>query len=178
MIQKIKSFISNNRREVLIISVIALLALALRIYKIPQYLTFLGDEGRDVRVVRNLIQGDLVFIGPQTSIGNMYLGPLYYYMMAPFLWLWNLSPVGPAVMVAILSTITTIFIWWATRTWFAPAVGLLASLFFALSPVAIIYGRTSWNPNPMPFFALLSIWSIWQLWQHRRFIYIVVTAVA
>ncbi len=178
MIQKIKTFISSNRREVLIISVIALLALVLRLYKIPQYLTFLGDEGRDVRVVRNLIQGDLVFIGPQTSIGNMYLGPLYYYMMAPFLWLWNLSPVGPAVMVAILSTITTIFIWWAARTWFAPAVGLVASLFYAISPVAIIYGRTSWNPNPMPFFALLSIWSIWQLWQHRRFIYIVITAVA
>ena len=123
-------------------------------------------------MVRNILQGDPAFIGPQTSIGNMYLGPLYYYMMAPFLLLWNFNPVGPAIMVALLGTLTIAFTWWVGRTWFSPLAGLIAAFFFSISPVAIIYSKSSWNPNPMPFFALLAFWSLYQAWQNRRFIYL------
>lgn len=153
------------RKEFTLIAFILFMALMIRLYMIDGYLTFLGDEGRDVRIVRDLINGNLVFIGPQTSIGNMYLGPLYYYMMAPFLWLSNLNPVGPAVMIAILGTITVGFTWWVGRHWFSPLAGLIAALLFALSPVAIIYSKASWNPNPMPFFALLTVWAVWKAWQ-------------
>ena len=169
---------SIPRQELLFISLILLLALGLRLYRIDGYLTFLGDEGRDVRVVRNILQGDPAFIGPQTSIGNMYLGPLYYYMMAPFLLLWNFNPVGPAIMVALLGTLTIAFTWWVGRTWFSPLAGLIAAFFFSISPVAIIYSKSSWNPNPMPFFALLAFWSLYQVWQNRRFIYLLVLGVS
>ncbi len=156
-------------KELCLIGLIGLVALVFRLWKIDQYLTFLGDEGRDVRIVRDLLGGNLVFIGPMTSIGNMYLGPLYYYMMAPFLWLARLNPVGPAIGVALLSTASVLFTWWVGRKWFGPLAGLLAALLFAISPVAIIYSRSSWNPNPMPFFALLAVWSVWQIWQNHKF---------
>ena len=59
---------------------ILLLAAFFRLYKIADYMTFLGDEGRDVLIVRNLLtKADPILIGPGTSVGNMYLGPLYYY---------------------------------------------------------------------------------------------------
>ncbi len=168
--KSIFKFLNQHRLELITIFFIFFLALALRLWKIDGYLTFLGDEGRDVRIVRDLItKGDLVFIGPMTSIGNMYLGPLYYYMMAPALWFSGLSPVGPAIMIAFLSTVTVLFAWWVGRTWFNPLTGLLAAFLFAISPVAIIYGRASWNPNPMPFFSLLCIWGIWQVWQNKNF---------
>ena len=49
-------------------------------------MTFLGAEGRDVIIVRTLlVKADPILIGPGTSVGGMYLGPLYYYFMAPFL---------------------------------------------------------------------------------------------
>ena len=35
--------------------------------------------------------------------------------------------------------------------------GLVAALLYAISPTVIIYSRSSWNPNIMPFFALLSV---------------------
>ena len=87
------NFIKKNKLESLFILLITLLSLYLRLYRIGEFMTFLGDEGRDVRIVRDLItKGNLVFIGPRTSIGNMYLGPLYYYMMAPALFLSRLNP--------------------------------------------------------------------------------------
>ncbi len=173
-LQNVFKFIRLHRFEVLSIGLISLLAFVLRAWRISEYLTFLGDEGRDVRIVRDLLHGNLVFIGPMTSIGNMYLGPLYYYLMAPALWLSRLDPTGPAVMVALLSTLTIVFTWWVGRTWFSSLVGILAALLFALSPVAIIYGRASWNPNPMPFFSLLCVWSIWQVWKHHHFFWLII----
>lgn len=175
---KIKIFGKSISLEFILISLIAIVALGMRLWRIGEYLTFLGDEGRDVRIVRDLLRGDLVFIGPMTSIGNMYLGPLYYYMMAPFLFLFNFNPVGPAVMIALLSTITIIFTWWVGRVWFSPKAGLIAALLFAISPVAIIYGRASWNPNPMPFFALLCFWGIWQVYKNKKYWWIQIVGVS
>lgn len=179
MISKIKEFITKNKIETVVIASIIITSLLLRLYKIDGYLTFLGDEGRDVRVVRDLIRNfNLIFIGPQTSIGNMYLGPLYYYMMAPFLWLSNLNPVGPAVMVALISVLTIGLTWWITRSWFGSLAAVLAALFFTFSPVSIIYSRASWNPNPMPLFALLSIWGIYKVWIDRDLKYLILTGIS
>ncbi len=176
---KIIKWIKQNQLEFWLIAGIVLLSLFLRLYRINEFLTFLGDEGRDVRIVRDLItKGNLVFIGPQTSIGNMYLGPLYYYMMAPALLISWLNPVGPAVMVALIGTLTVFLTWIIGRHWFGRVAGLTSALFFALSPVAIIYSRSSWNPNPMPLFALLSVWFIYRLYAKNHFLSIIFAAIS
>ncbi len=167
------NFIKKNKPESFLIVFIILLALFLRVYRIGEFMTFLGDEGRDVRIVRDLItHGNLVFIGPQTSIGNMYLGPLYYYMMAPALWLSRLNPVGPAIMNALLGTLTVFLTYLFGRQWFGKWSGLIAALLYAVSPVAIVYSRSSWNPNPMPLFALLCIWGIYEVRQNKKYFWL------
>src|SRR6185312_16623596 len=85
---------------------ILLLAAFLRLYRIQDYMTFLGDEGRDVLVVWNILHGHPTLLGPTASVGGFFLGPIYYYFMTPFLWLFNYNPVGPAVMIAIFGVIT------------------------------------------------------------------------
>ena len=172
-------FIKKNKLEAILVALIIIAALFLRLYRINEYMTFLGDEGRDVRIVRDLItKGNLVFIGPQTSIGNMYLGPLYYYMMAPSLFISNLNPVGPAIMNALLGTLTVFLTYFLGKRWFGSSTGLIAAFLFAISPVAIIYSRSSWNPNPMPFFALLSVWAIYETWKNKIFHWLPVAGIA
>ncbi|HEX9008668.1 MAG TPA: glycosyltransferase family 39 protein [Patescibacteria group bacterium] len=166
-------WIKKHRFEASALLIVLSVALFLRLYRIGDYMTFLGDEGRDVRIVRDIfLKGHMPAIGPQTSVGNMYLGPLYYYMMAPALFLANFNPVGPAIMIALLSVFTIWFTWYVARTWFGKTAAFLAALFFSLSPVSIIYSHSSWNPNPMPFFALLCIWGIYQVWQNHKFFWI------
>src|SRR4030065_1847158 len=95
----IRKSVRNNRKEAIWLGLILLIGAFFRLYRIGEYMTFLGDEGRDAIIVRRLLVNfDPILIGPRTSIGDMYLGPLYYYMMAPFLLLANFSPVGPAIM--------------------------------------------------------------------------------
>ena len=169
MIPKIIYWIKNNKEETIILVLIIFLGAFLRLYKIDQYMTYLGDEGRDAIIVRKLLTNfDLVFVGPGTSVGNMYLGPLYYYMMAPALLFANFSPVGPSIMVALLGVATIIFVWFVTRKWFGKIGAFIASILYAISPVVIIFSRHSWNPNIMPFFALLTIYSLWKVWQEHK----------
>ena len=85
----------------IMLGIILLTALYIRTYKIDQFLVFLGDEGRDVLVVKGILEGNLTLLGPRASAGDFFTGPIYYYMMAPFLWLFRLDPVGPAIMVAL-----------------------------------------------------------------------------
>jgi len=165
-----------NERTILLFFL--LLALFLRLYRIDQYMTFLGDEGRDARVLRDLLHGNLVFIGPQTSIGNMYLGPLYYYLTAPALFLSRLNPVGPAVMVAFISVFTIYLTYLIAKKWFGLKTAILSLILFSISPVAIIYGHSSWNPNPMPLFSLVFIYSIYEAVIMRKYKFLILGSIS
>src|SRR3989304_9790007 len=136
----VKLWIKKNPVEFVFLLLILLLAAFLRLYRISEYMTFLGDEGRDVIIVRRLLVNfDPILIGPGTSIGNMYLGPLYYYMMAPALFLAGFSPVGPAVQIALLGVVTVGFVWYVGRQWFGKVAGLTSAFLYGLAPVVITY---------------------------------------
>ena len=118
-------------------------------------MTFLGDEGRDLIEVRKILSGDFVFLGPRSSAADFYYGPIYFYLITPFLWLFNYDPAGPAVFIALLGILTVYLVYYVGRKFFGIPAGLIASSLYAVSPLVIAYSRSSWNPNPMPFVALL-----------------------
>ena len=136
----------------------------LRLYKISAYMTFLGDEGRDVLVVKQMIvDGKFTLLGPTASVGGFFMGPIYYYFMAPFLWAWNLNPVGPAIMVALFGIATIFLVWKMGKELISNHAGIIAALLYALSPLVISYSRSSWNPNIVPFFSLLMMYLLWRV---------------
>ena len=131
---------------------------------------FEGDQGRDALVVSKIFkEGDLVFIGPVTSVGNMYLGPFYYYFMLPFLWLSYPSPLGPVYAVALVNILAVYLIYKLGSKMFGQKVGILAAFFFGLSQVSVTYSRFSWNPNLAPFFSLLIIYFNWKALKKPKF---------
>lgn len=148
---------------------ITLAAGFLRFYRIPETVMFLGDQGRDALLVAQMFKElDPVFIGPVTSVGNMYLGPFYYYFMLPFLWISYPSPLGPVYAVAFFSTITVFLTYHLGKKIFSPLTGLLASFFLAFSAEAIDISRFSWNPNLAPFFSLLMIYFSWKAFKKPK----------
>lgn len=154
-------FLTKNYDKIVLVLILAL-ASFYRLYRIQDYMTFLGDEGRDVLVVYNILHGDLTLLGPTASVGGFFLGPIYYYFMTPFLWLFNYNPVGPAIMVALFGIVTTWFVYKIGKEFFGSAVGLVASALYAISPLVVAYSRSSWNPNLMPFFSLLAIYLVYK----------------
>lgn len=146
----------------LLVFLIILVAAFMRLYKIADYLTFLGDEGRDVLVVYNILHGHLTLLGPTASVGGFFLGPIYYYFMAPALWLAGYSPVGPAVMIALFGVATVWLVYYVGKRFFNITTGIIAALLYAIAPVVILYSRSSWNPNLMPITTLLLMFALYK----------------
>lgn len=141
-------------------------------YRIDKTYVFQNDEGRDALIALKMVQtGRPVLLGPETSVGNMYLGPFYYYLMAPALWVSGLDPVGPAMMVALFGVMTTYLLILLGKKYHNTQAGMIAGLFYALSPVMVHYSRSSWNPNVIPFFVslMLLFYPLTKKWQALLF---------
>ncbi len=152
-----------KKHQIFIFILVLLIAIFFRFWLIRDYVVFLGDEGRDMIVMRKMITTMRpVFLGPTASVGGFYLGPVYYWMAAPFLALSRFDPVGPSIMVAIVGVATVLLLYKFLKetVGFYPAI--LVSLLYATAPLIVRYSRSSWNPNPLPFFALLIMYSIYK----------------
>ena len=106
-----KAIISKLYKDKYLFSIIILflIGLFLRLYHIYSFVTFLGDQGRDAIILKRIITFEhFPAIGPPTSIGQVYLGPFYYYFIAPWLWISNFDPIGPAIGIAIISSFSII----------------------------------------------------------------------
>ncbi len=159
----------RQKLPTIILFIILIIAAYLRLYQIENYMTFLGDEGRDVLVVKRMIvDHKFTLLGPTASVGGFFLGPIYYYLMLPFLWAWNLDPVGPAVMVGLFGVATVYVVYLTGKTFFGRSAGLIAASLYAVSPLVIAYSRSSWNPNVVPFFATSLIYMLWKLAQSKK----------
>lgn len=140
-------------------------------------MTFLGDEGRDVLIVYNILHGHFTLLGPTASVGGFFLGPIYYYFMTPFLWLFNYNPVGPAVMVALFGIATVWLVYFVGSKFFNTTAGLIAAFLYAISPLVIAYSRSSWNPNPMPFFILLLLYFLYKGLNEKKWKFILLSGI-
>src|SRR3990170_6938426 len=137
--------LNRNRKELLLVALILLISAFLRLYKIREFIIFLGDEGRDALVVKRMIvDHKFTLLGPTASVGGFYLGPIYYYFMIPFLGLSNFDPVGPAVMVALFGIATVGLLYWAVREWIGPSFAAIAALLYATAPGVVAASRSSW----------------------------------
>lgn len=158
----------NTMKWTILILVILVVGAYLRLHTIAGYMTFLGDEGRDVLIVKRMIvDHKFTLLGPTASVGGFFLGPIYYYFMMPFLWLWRLDPTGPAVMVALFGVATIYLVYRFTKEVFDPWAGIIAASLYALSPLTIAYSRSSWNPNLVPFFSLFCMYALWAVVRHE-----------
>lgn len=158
--------------ELLFVSLLILTAVYFRFWQIKDYVVFLGDEGRDMLVLREIFtKGHLPFLGPSASVGGFYLGPIYYWMAAPFLLLWRFDPTGPSYMVAIIGVATVLLLYKFLRDTAGIWPAMIASVLYSCAPLIVRYSRSSWNPNPLPFFALLLIYFLYLGFIKKKTIY-------
>jgi 4-amino-4-deoxy-L-arabinose transferase-like glycosyltransferase len=157
--------VKNTHLPIIWVALFALLLVAtfLRLWNFESTLQFLGDQGRDALIAKRiLVDHRPVLIGPVTSTGNMYLGPLYYYFMVPFLAVTYPSPLGPAYAIAFFSILAVFLLYYLGQELVGKRAAFLGTIFFSLSAVAVTYSRFSWNPNLAPFVAVILLWATYR----------------
>lgn len=152
--------------------IILLIAAVLRLHSIEEYVTFLVDQGRDAIAMKRIITGEnFPGIGPRSSIGQLFLGPFYYYLMAPFLFFAGYNPIGPAIGVALITLVGMGLAAWKIRRDIGWFTALLFLCLVTVSYSQIWLSRFSWNPNLLPAVSFAGIYLAYYTAVSRRLIY-------
>ena len=164
----------------LILGLIILLAGFLRLYRLPELYNFLGDQGRDAIIASDILTfKNLPVIGPESSAGDFFMGPFYYYFVAFGLGLAGFNPIGPVILIALFSVVTTALLYLVfSRYMHSRSTGLVAAYLYAISPAVVMSARFSWNPNLIPFFILTLLIGLLEFIRAKQTRWLLVSAVS
>jgi len=163
IIKKIEKEILSNKSVYFLLALILALSAFFRLYKLNIILGFWYDQGRDALVIWDFIHnGKLFLIGPVTGIEGIYLGPFFYWLMVPFYFLGGGNPVFPAAFFSVLTILAIFLIFWLAKEIYGYPVALLSAFLYGFSLPLVIFSRWMANPNPLPFFALVTLIFLWR----------------
>ncbi|OGM13467.1 hypothetical protein A3A76_03930 [Candidatus Woesebacteria bacterium RIFCSPLOWO2_01_FULL_39_23] len=147
-------YIKKNR----ILIIIILVAFFLRIYKVGEYFMFEHDQDLASWFVKDvLVNKHLRLIGQETSTQGVFIGPLYYYLLVPFYYLFNMHPLSGVIFITILSLFSLLSVYFVFTKMFNRSVGLITTLIYAVSYYTIYNDRQVVPTTPV------ITWSVWYL---------------
>lgn len=164
----VKNWLIKNKLLTIIIACTAFL----RLYRLDDFAMFLADQGRDARIIRDIVTlSHLPAIGPPSSIGQVFLGPFFYYLLAPFLWIFNFNPVGLSYGISILSIIGTILAFFVVKNKINKNTAVVFLILSTFSAELIHLSRFSWNPNLLPIFSFFTFYFFSQMLEKKSIKY-------
>jgi hypothetical protein len=137
------------------------MALGVRAWNIEDSIYFRMDQARDATLIKTAFEGgvgELPLLGPRAAGSFLRLGPIFYYFQ--FLSAKAFSSVEPYVLAfpdLLFSILTIPLFYYFLRNFFSKKVSLLVVCIFSSSFILTQYARFAWNPNSIPFWALLTL---------------------
>jgi len=142
---------------------IVLLSFFLRFYKLQDLMMFIGDQGWFYLSARDMIlTGKIPLVGPETSHPWIHHGPLWTYVLAIILWVFNFNPIPPAYFIAGLGVVTVWLLYKVSSEMFTKRIGFIASFLYATSPLIVLNARIPYHTSLIPFFAILLFYSVYR----------------
>jgi 4-amino-4-deoxy-L-arabinose transferase-like glycosyltransferase len=148
----------------MLLTTILLLAFFIRVYRTEDLLRFYYDQGRDALVIWKLWhEGKPFLIGPVTGLQGIFLGPFYYYLIAPFYLIGGGNPVYPAVFLAFLSVLALLVLYILGKEMHSRLAGIFAATIGAFSYYIFSHSRWLSNPNPILLSSVLLLYFMWRI---------------
>lgn len=147
MLNKLIFFIKNNYRELIIVSVLFILGLALRTHNLSKLTTFNADQEWLAYRAEEILKGDIALIGPVTSVGNYSIGPIFVYMWAFFSLLTNGAPISGAYLSVAIGSFSLLMIYFFVRNFIDKKAALLTLSLVSISAPTIFWDQSPWTPS-------------------------------
>ncbi len=127
--------------SLLLVSII-LITVFLRLFRINENLVFNGELGDNYLAIRSTIgNGIFPLLGPPTSHPWLSFGPLFYYVLAPFLILNKWNPNTGAYFFGVISVIAVILNYFLVKKYFGIKTALISCYLIAISTAWINVAR-------------------------------------
>ncbi len=140
----------------LILLVILLVAIFFRTFQIVERFEFAHDGDLYSWIVKDIVVDyHPRLIGQLTTANGIFIGPLFYYILAPFFILTNMDPVGALIPITLLGMLTVFSYYWVFARLFNQTTGLLGAFVQAVLISPVIFDRAVVPSTPT------TIWSVW-----------------
>lgn len=146
--------------------VFALLLVALTLYlrlgNLDGHLTYEWDQERDMAAVTKMLETDEpALLGPivRGNIGGFYLGPWYYYLLAPLIAWQGASPLTLAYSSTGADVLVVLVLYYLISRRLNRTTALTIVTIWACSPLIIRGSYTPWNVSLIPLWSLAFIWA-------------------
>lgn len=146
-----------EKKEKLLLFVLVAIGFFLRIWRLRELMGFDYDQEVAAFAVDNILSGKLTLIGQEISIGGVFIGPAYYYLLSLFYWIFAGDPLGVGYMVAFFSIGTMLLLFFLAKELFNKRTAFLSLAFYVTSSQINFYDRTTAPSNLIIFMVLLSI---------------------
>ena len=163
--------IIRKNKWLILLLVIWLGGLWVRVYRQGDLLGFYYDQGRDaLQVTKILAAKNFPAIGPTTGLSGIFLGPFWFYLLAPLYFIGHGDPAVAAALVGAVDSLTIFLLYGLGKKFVNEKVGLIAAFLWAFSYWIIRSARWFSNPSLLPFFTVLLFWSLseWLLRQKEK----------
>lgn len=148
---------------------IVVVGFALRAVNFDEWLYFKMDQARDTMLVSEaVLRGPeyLPLLGPRVGAvdleeGLLRTGPIYYYFQ--YLSGVVFDSVEPSVFAypdMLFGVLAIAMLFLFARLFLSMPVAIAVSALLSVSFLGVEYSRFAWNPNPLPFFLLLSFYGM------------------
>jgi len=155
LIMKLSNLTIELKNNFWLIGII-LLATFLRFYRLPETMTFIGDQGRDYLAARDMVlTGQWPLVGIPSSVPWLRQGPFFIWLAALALKLGSFNPLTPAILTAVLGVVTVYLVYKFSRS-------RLAALVLATAPLTVIHSRLAYHISPIPLFTILFLTALQQ----------------
>lgn len=162
------NFVSNFGRYELMLALILAISAFLGFFKIRELMIFIGDQGWFYLSGRDmLINGHIPLVGIASSRPWLHQGPLWTYLLAFFLWIFNFNPLSGAYATIIIGIISVFAMYLVGSAIFSKRVGIISALLFATSPLVVFYMRMPYHTSPIPIFAIAFIFCLYKIIQNK-----------
>lgn len=153
-----------KKNDFLLLLLIFLVSFAIRAYKIPEYLFFGFEQGRDALIIEKIYKfQDFVLVGPSTSIGGLFHGPWYYYLLAVPYGITSGNPLAASIFLIILGSLLPVVIYFLGKDIFNSKLwGVITATVSIFSYEYILYSRWLSNVSPAPLFIALAFLMLWR----------------
>lgn len=169
LFNKIFLDIKKNKFVYLFLTVLLAFAFFIRVYRAEDLMGFYYDQGRDALVIWRLWNnGKLFLVGPVTGLEGIFLGPLYYYMIAPFYLIGAGNPVFVAYFLAFISTLAILIMYILGKEMHSKTAGVFAAILGSLSYYIVLAGRWVSNPTPILLTSVLLFWALWEIAKDKK----------
>ena len=149
---------------------ILLISSFFRFYNLTQKVGFEYDQEATAWAAKQLlVDHKPVLLGMKTSVGNIFIGPLYFYLYSLPMVITRMNPIGQFFLSSLIGVLTTLIIYLVGKSIYNKRVGLFAGFFHAISMVFIGWERPVWNVSGILLLSVIIYYLYYKINQNRKY---------